>query len=295
MIIAHHSKANELSKALLSFKDLFLVGFFLSVGMTALPGWQEFWIALLLIIFLPIKTALFFGLFNAFYLRASTSWRASLNLANYSEFGLIVGSLATASGWLPKEWLAVFAIVLSLSFILSAPLVSIRDHLYQKWRANLKRFEHKRRIPGEEDMDLAHIEVVIFGMGRMGSAAYKAIEPDFHDRILGVEIDSDKSIKHRELNRFVVAGDATNLDFWKRAPQLIDGLKWVLLTLPTHNANMAAASVLKEMGYQGKIAATSKYDDEAEQLKELGVDFSFNIYAEAGIGFANDLKGRLNC
>ncbi len=294
MLLANHPKSSELSKALLSFKDLFLVGFFLSVGMTALPGWQEFWVALIFIAFLPIKTALYFGLFNVFYLRASTSWRASLNLANYSEFGLIVGSLATVSGWLPKEWLAVFAIVLSLSFIISSPLVSIRDHLYKQWRSSFKQFERKTRLSGEEDLDLAHIEVAIFGMGRMGSAAYQAIELDFHNRLLGVEIDADKALKHQQLNRYVVAGDATNLDFWSRAPQLIDGLQWVLLTLPTHNANKAAALLLQDMGFKGKIAATSKYDDEAEELSAIGVDCSFNIYAEAGSGYANDLKSRLN-
>ncbi len=294
MLLANHAKANELSKSLMSFKDLFLVGFFLSVGMTALPGWQEFLVALVFIVFLPVKTAIYFVLFNLFNLRASTSWRTSLNLANYSEFGLIVGSLAIASGWLAKEWLAVFAIVLSLSFILSAPLVSVRDHIYTLWRPLLKKTERKRRIAGEEDMDLKHVEVVIFGMGRMGSAAYQAIERDYHERLLGVEIDAEKAQRHQEAKRFVIAGDATNLDFWKRAATLIDGLQWVLLMLPTHSANMAAVLLLKEMGYQGRIAATSRYDDEAEQLKAMGVDYSFNIYAEAGIGFANDLKGRLN-
>lgn len=36
MLLASHSKANELAKALLSFKDLFLVGFFSSCRMTAI-------------------------------------------------------------------------------------------------------------------------------------------------------------------------------------------------------------------------------------------------------------------
>ncbi len=98
MLLASHGKASELSKALLSFKDLFLVGFFLSIGMTALPGWEELLVALIFIVFLPFKVALYFGLFSAFYLRASTSWRTSLNLANYSEFGLIVGALAASAG-----------------------------------------------------------------------------------------------------------------------------------------------------------------------------------------------------
>ena len=44
------------------------------------------------------------------------------------------------------------------------------------------------------------------------------------------------------------------------------------------------------MGYSGKIAATSKFPDEEQELKELGVDIAFNIYTEAGLGFASDLR-----
>lgn len=293
MLLANHPKSNELAKSLLSFKDLFLVGFFLSIGMTALPGWNEVLIALVFILFLPIKVALYFGFFNLFFLRASTSWRTSLNLANYSEFGLIVGAIAASSGWLPNEWLGVFAIVLSFSFMVSAPLVNVRDIVYQSWRSKLQAFERQKRISGEEDLDLSNIEVAIFGMGRMGTAAYNAIEQDFEGTLLGVEIDEEKANSHKSSNRNVVTGDATNPDFWTRTHGLVDGLGWVLLTLPTHNANMAAALRLQEMGYRGDIAATSKYPDEEKALKSLGVDYTFNIYAEAGLGFANELSNRI--
>ena len=295
MLLAHHPKAKEMAKALLSFKDLFLVGFFLSVGMTALPGLEEMMIAFIFIVFLPIKVAIYFGLFNLFKLRSSTSWRSSLNLANYSEFGLIVGTLCTAAGWLPVEWLAIFAITMSLSLIVSAPITPVRDKFYNQWRYRFKRFERLQRVEGEEDLDLHHIEAVIFGMGRVGSAVYDSIEKDFESRIVGVEIDADRVERLCEENRMVVNGDATNPDFWARAPSLLQGLQWVLLTLPSHQANIAAATRLKEMGYAGKIASISKYDDEVEQLKKLGVDHTFNIYAQAGIGFADDLKRQHDC
>ena len=290
MLLASHSKANEMAKALLSFKNLFLVGFFLSIGMTALPGWEEILVALIFIVFLPVKVAIYFGLFSTFYLRASTSWRTSLNLANYSEFGLIVGALAASSGWLPKEWLAVFAIALSISFILSAPLVNVRDRLYQNWRHRLRMFERHKRLSEEQDLNLAHVKIVIFGMGRMGTAAYTAMENDYPDQLAGVEVNPEKTKDHQNLGRHVVSGDATNLDFWTRAKGLMDNLEWVMLTLPSHTANMAAAERLQQMGYKGRIAATSKFPDEEQALKDIGVDLAFNIYSEAGLGFASSLR-----
>ena len=294
MLLASHAKASELAKSLLSFKDLFLVGFFLSVGMTAPPGWMELFVALIFLVVLPLKAALFFGLFNLFRLRASTSWRASLNLANYSEFGLIVGALVVSSGWLPNEWVAVFAFVLSLSFIASAPVIGIRDSVYQRWRHGFKYFERKKRISEEADIDLTTTKIIIFGMGRMGFSAYSALEEEYGEQIVGVEIDPDKTLKHQALGRNVVRGDATNPDFWTKAKGMLDGLNAVMLTLPTHAANLAAAQQLKDMGYQGFIAATSKFDDEELSLKLAGVNHTFNIYTEAGHGFANDLKKLVN-
>lgn len=290
VLLANHPKANELAKALLGFKELFLVGFFLSVGMTAVPGWTEVTVALLFILFLPIKTAMYFGLFSLFSLRASSSWRTSLNLANYSEFGLIVGALAASMGWLPKEWLAVFAVVLSISFALLAPLVNVRDSVYQTWRPKLKRFERPGRLPGEENLDLAHIKVAVFGMGRMGTAAYHAMEEDYPDQLVGVEIDPEKAEQQSAAGKNAVCGDAANPDFWTRAPELIDGLEWVLLTLPTHKANLNAALRLHELGYRGRIAATTRYPDEEKALEAMGVEYTFNIYTEAGLGFANELQ-----
>jgi predicted Kef-type K+ transport protein len=294
MLLADHHKANELSKELMGFKDLFLLGFFLSVGMTAPPGWAELLAAALLIAFVPLKAAFYFGLFSAFRLRARTAWQASLDLANYSEFGLIVGTVAAAIGWLPNEWLAVFAVTLSLSFIGAAPVATSGDYLYSRWRTRLKRFERTERLPDDRDLDVTGIDVVIFGLGRVGTAVYDAVVHDYPGRVLGVDVDQQRIDRHRDNGRRVVVGDGTNPDFWSRAHGLAQQLEWVILTMPSHQANISAAEQLRELGYTGHIAATTKYPDEAAELQKLGVEFAFNIYAEAGTGFAGDLRRRFS-
>jgi thiazole synthase ThiGH ThiG subunit len=61
---------------------------------------------------------------------------------------------------------------------------------------------------------------------------------------------------------------------------------YVMLVMPDHNAQVAAIQQIRERGFEGKIAATAKYPDDLEKLKELGVDAALNIYAEVGTGFA---------
>jgi predicted Kef-type K+ transport protein len=292
MLLTSHPKSDELAIALMGFKDIFLVGFFLSVGMAAMPGWAELTAALILIVFLPFKTALYFGLFSLFKLRARAAWQTSLNLANYSEFGLIVGTIAAASGLLPKEWLAVFAIALAISFTLTAPLAAVGDTIYARWRRKIKSFERKHRLFDDADLEAEGVEVVVIGMGRLGSAAYDAFAETFPGRVLGVDLDEQNIKKHQKAGRFIVMADGANPDLWSRASGLPQRLKWAVLCLPNHRTNIAAAKRLLEYDAKCRIAATTKFPDEAEDLRKHGVEFVFNIYAEAGVGFANDLRKR---
>jgi predicted Kef-type K+ transport protein len=121
VVIANHPKASELAKSLFSFKELMLVGFFLSVGMQGLPDVPMLLTAVVLCLLLPVKTFLYYAIVVRFGLRARTSLFTSLSLANFSEFGLIVAALGVTQGWLPVEWLIVVAMAVSVSFAFASP------------------------------------------------------------------------------------------------------------------------------------------------------------------------------
>lgn len=293
MLLAGGGKADELSKSMLGLKDLFLVAFFLSVGMSDLPDGAGLLIAVVLVIALPLKTALYFVLFSGRFVRARTSWQASLDLTNYSEFGLVVVVAAAASGWLPDEWIAILAVVIAASFAFSAPVAERGDALYARWRPRLKALERQRRLPGDEDLDLHDVDIIVFGLGRMGSRAYDAVQADYPDRVLGVDVDTATVARSIAHGRKAVVGDATDPEFWSRAEGLVERLEWVLLTMSAHEANVAAVNRLRDRGFTGRIAATSTYPDDAQELRDLGAEFAFDVFAEAGTGFASDLAGRL--
>lgn len=293
MLLAGGAKADELSKSMLGLKDLFLVAFFLSVGMTALPGSSGLLIAAVLVLVLPLKTALYLFLYSRAFVRARTAWQASLNLTNYSEFGLVVVVAAVAAGWLPREWVAILAVTVAASFTVSAPVAERGDSLYRRWRRRLKRLERSRRLPGDEDLRLHDVDIVVFGLGRMGSRAYDAVHSYLPGRILGVDLDPGVVARSASKGRTAVVGDATDPEYWSRAEGLIDKLQWVLLTMSAHEANVAAVNRLRDRGFKGRIAATSSYPDEAQELRSLGVEFAFDVFAEAGAGFASDLADRL--
>jgi glutathione-regulated potassium-efflux system ancillary protein KefC len=293
MLLAGGGKADELNKTMMGVKDLFLVGFFLEIGLDVLPTVNGLVAAAILMLLLPLKTLWYLRLLTWSKLRARTAWQASLDLTSYSEFGLIVTAVAVEAGDLGDDWLAVVAVAVAVSFAVSAPIAERGDHLFAKYCGGLRRWERKDRLPGDEDLHLYAVQVVVFGMGRMGTRAYEAVAADFGGRVLGVDVDDEIVTAHSAEGHRVVLGDATDPDFWTRSVGLVDGLQWVLLTMSSQEANVAAVKRLRDRGYSGRIAATSLYPDDADQLREMGVDFAFDVYAEAGSGFAGDLRSKI--
>lgn len=124
------------------------------------------------LIFELFKVALFFLLLTRFKLRARTSLLGSFSLANYSEFGLIVGAIGEANGWISSEWLVIIAIALSTTFVLASPLNAAAHNIYNRFAERLKSYEIKTRHPDDQPIDPGDAEIAIFGMGRAGSGAY---------------------------------------------------------------------------------------------------------------------------
>ncbi len=287
ILVAGHPKSDEMSKALLSFKDLFLVGFFLSIGLSGHPSMPAFVIAGLLTVAVAFKTVLFFFLFTRFKLRARTSVIASFSLANYSEFGLLVGSIGVKNGWIGNEWLTIIAIALSLSFILASPMNTAAHSIFERWAGRLRRFQSKTRHPDDQPLDAGDAQIAIFGMGRIGTAAYDDMRTRQGDLVIGIDFDPDVVNNHQAEGRKVILGDATDIDFWARARMGPTGkFRIVMLAMPNHAANMQAAKEFAAAGFDGVIAATAQFDDQVEELKEAGVQAAFNFYAEAGSGFS---------
>lgn len=55
LLLSNHPRATELSESLWSLKEVFLVGFFLSIGMSGLPDWEAIVFALVMGVLLPLK------------------------------------------------------------------------------------------------------------------------------------------------------------------------------------------------------------------------------------------------
>lgn len=289
VLISTHVKSGEMARSMLGLKDLFLVGFFLSIGMSGQLSLEVLIIGVLLVPFVLFKGALFFFLMTRFKLRSRTSLLASLNLSNYSEFGLIVAAISVSNGWLAAEWLVVIAIALALSFVIAAPLNDMDDKLYSHFRDFWARFQSTQRLPDDMLLDTLGSTIAIFGMGRVGSGTYDKMREFHGETVVGVDFDSYRVKMHQEKGRKVLHGDPSDADFWEKIEK-DHSIKLVMLALPNIQANLNALQQLHVISFTGRIVAIARFPDEVQLLKESGATAVYNIYTEAGVGFANHVE-----
>ena len=292
VLIANHAKADEMAKTMLGFKDFFLLAFFLSVGLSGQLSLETLLIGAAITPFVLFKSALFFGLLTAFRLQARTSFLATLNLSNFSEFGLIVTAIGVAHGWIDTDWLIVIAVALALSCVISSGLNVASDRIYARYRSMWKRLQRSDLVEDDQPLDIGAATIAIIGMGRVGSAAYDTMRELHGETVVGVDTDQATIERERRRGRKVLLGDPGDADFWDRV-QIAHTLELVMLALPNLAANLAVIDQLKAASFDGRVAATARFQDDIEPLEEAGASTVFNVYAEAGSGFAAHVAGRM--
>ena len=288
MYFASHGKATEITKSLLSFKDLFLIGFFLSVGFAALPSLDMIGTALLLTLLIPLKFVMFFGLLIMLRLRGRTAFLGALALSNFSEFGLIVAAVSSKNGWLSNEWLVILSIAVSISFVITNVLYNIAHEFYARHREVFTALENEKRLPEDIFIQPCDAPICIIGMGRVGTGAYLALDGEVRGQAWGLDTDKDKIRQLQRDGLQAYWGDAEDADFWERIK--LDQIQLILLALPSVQDVKNITYQLKHAEFNGKIAAIARYSDEQEELQTYGVDKVFNFYSEVGVGFAEESK-----
>ena len=188
--------------------------------------------------------------------------------------------------------LAAIAVAVSISFIISAPLNRLGHQIYQHSGKWLQETAAEKLNQRDQLINPGHAQVLILGMGRIGTGAYDELRARYGKISLGVEVREEAAHKLRSEGRNVISGDATDPDFWERILDTAN-VKMVLLAMPHHQGNQTALEQLQSRNYKGQIAAIAEYPDQLEGLLETGVDAAFNIYSEAGSGFARHVCDQL--
>lgn len=286
VLLASHPQAGELSRSLMTFKDLLLVAFFLQIGLHGTPHPLEIGLALLLLLLLPFQVAAYAVVLWIMRLRRRTSFLAALVLSNFSEFGIIVVAVGASTGLLDDQWVVVVSLAVAFSFALSAIINRRGVELATRLSRMLPRRDTDKLHPDDRLVDVGDADAIVLGLGRVGSATYVRLRDEYGLSVVGVEHDQTRVSALEEEGFKVVRADATDLEFWMRV-QRAGRVQMAVLAMPFHNANLIALARLQAAGFSGKVAAVARYDDDVAELERHGADAVFHLYGSAGFALAD--------
>jgi glutathione-regulated potassium-efflux system ancillary protein KefC len=107
--------------------------------------------------------------------------------------------------------------------------------------------------------------------------------------VVGIDFDDELVKRHQAMGRKILHGDPSDADFWEKIEK-DHNIELVMLALPNLQANLDALEQLRKISFSGRIAATARFPDEVKRLRQSGATAVFNIYTEAGVGFAEHVE-----
>lgn len=276
---------------LTSVRDFLLLFFFINLGSQVnlpLLG-QQIFPALILSFFVlvgnPIIVMIILGLMGY---RKRTGFLAGLNVAQISEFSLILAALGLSLGQINEETLGLITLVGLITIGISTYLILYSHQLYEKVSPILKIFEKKTPKREIEDDDVAknRFDVIIFGLGMYGNNIARSLEQEGF-RVFGVDFDPKALKRWKKKGRAGQYGDADDPDLPEILP--LDA-QCVVSSLEDKQINLALIKYLKHAEYKGNIAVTSYTGRTAKELEKAGADLILLPFVDASENIPSKLK-----
>lgn len=248
------------------FRGLLLALFFMTVGMGLnLTLLREQWLVLVGLLFalLVVKATILLVLSRAFGLSLAVAAAIALMLAQGSEFGFVLFSLAEQAGVMSAQPAQVAVLVVGLSMAVTPVLLTSS-------RAVLRRLERPSDQPHDAlvaDTSEMNEHVVIAGFGRVGQTLGLLLDSQFI-RYIALDLDPELVAEARSRGLSVFYGDASRADVLKAAG--IERAQMAVSTLDDPELASRAVHVLRRLRTSMPIIARAHDLAECERLVRAG-------------------------
>jgi Kef-type K+ transport system membrane component KefB len=273
-----------LGTRLTSIRDFLLLFFFIDLGarldLAALG--TEIAVALVLAAFVLVGNPLIvMAIMGAMGYRKRTGFLAGLTVAQISEFSIIFITMGVGLGHVPGDAVGIVTLVGLITITTSTYMIRSSAALYERlapWLGVFERVRPLREIAVDTVAPDAGPQVLLFGLGRYGGRLIEGLQAR-GVRVLGFDFDPEvvPALRRRGIDaRF---GDAEDQHLLETLP--LDGVRWVVSTLPQPDLNTALLRGLAARGYAGMTAATVHHDADGDALRAAGARHVLHPYRDA--------------
>lgn len=272
-------------------RDFLLLFFFIALGARldlSLVGDQALAAAIFSLFVLVGNPLIVLTIMATMGYRRRTGFLAGLTVAQISEFSLIFMAMGVSLGHVGSESLGLVTLVGLITISLSTYMITFSHRLYAWLEPLLGPFERRvtpREDMGELDRTQRRYDILLFGLGRYGSAIARRLA-QLGVQVLGVDFNPSVVREWRKEGLDVVYGDATDPEFVASLP--LAGAKWAVSAIPeqktgvTHeDARLGLIDALQTVGFSGRVAVTAHRLSDAAPLSARGADLILQPFQDA--------------
>jgi Kef-type K+ transport system membrane component KefB len=201
-----------------------------------------------------------------------TAFFTGLNIANISEFSLIVVALGSKLGHLDEQVLSMTAILAMTTMVLSSYMITYNNQLYGLLKRQLSFFEFKKKRKRSKKPKGLSKHIILFGCGQMGEQVLEQVLSFKDDYVV---VDHDNQVIKDLISKKVacVFGDVEDEDLLLELN--IEDAEVVISTLPNTHGNYLLLDYIKNMKSKKKpiVIVTSDSAREGLDVFNKGADY----------------------
>lgn len=293
--LASTSYREVINARLASVRDFLLLFFFIHLGSQlefASLG-EELGAATIFSLFVLIGNPLVvMAIMGYMGYRRRTGFLAGLTVAQISEFSIIFVAMGIALGHIGGNILGLITLVGIITITLSTYMILYSHTLYEKLSPWLGPFERLNPFREAEQVvsDTTLPAVLVFGLGRYGGRLVERFHESGVD-VLALDFDPELVRLYRRRGIRAGYGDMESHEFIEHLE--LQGVKWLISTVPDVNLNLELVHLLKKTAFAGELAVTVHHEHDGELLAQAGVRHVLSPYQDAADYMAERVKDAL--
>jgi len=272
-----------------NLRDFFITLFFVSLGMqipNPLDNLSILWIAAVASLFLVLSR--FLAVFPVLYYLKNglrVSLLSSINLAQVSEFSLVIASLGLAAGHITDYTMSVIIFVFVITSMASTYMIKYSDAIQKSMAAVLKKSGLKEieTVIREKEIDPDR-EIALLGFHRIASSLLNDIihinnvsKIKLKDKLVVVDFNPEIHESLQMMGIKVIYGDISHMDTLHYAG--LHDVKILISTIPdtilVGTDNLKIISHMKDICPQALIIVTAESVERAMMMYAEGADYVF--------------------
>ncbi|WP_374369094.1 monovalent cation:proton antiporter-2 (CPA2) family protein [Dongia sp.] len=289
MLLASTPYRHQIEADIQPFRGLLLGLFFVTVGMSfdlAAVGRNLATIMMLTFALILVKTLVMAAIGYAFRLKAETTWRTALLLAQGSEFGFVLIALARSGGIVPPD----LANQISAAIVLSICLTPLLAMLGARISITIRDRRGRKASSIAVESEGLSQHVMVAGYGRVGQAICRLLD-EIGIPYVALDLDVQRVMTARARGFPVYFGDAARLDVLKAAG--IDRAALAILAIDNPAKAERMAEALRAAVPMLAIIARAWDSGHAKRLREIGVTEAIPEDLEIGFAMGRQMLNRL--